>query len=118
MATAKPKAKPKAKEMKYNLITCIVQRGKADDVWKAAHAAGAGGITIHFGRGKGVRENLGILGIAISPEKEVMQLVVGENQTDAIFDAIVKAAKLDTPGMGFAFVQEAHRVVGFFQKKK
>ncbi|MCD4812703.1 P-II family nitrogen regulator [bacterium] len=105
-------------DIKYNLITCIVQRGKADAVWKAAQKAGAGGVTIHFARGKGVRENLGILGIAISPEKEVLQLVVAEKQTDAIFDEIVKAAKLDTPGMGFAFVQEVRRVVGFFHKKK
>ncbi len=103
---------------KYNLITCIVQRGKGDEVWAAAQKAGAGGVTIHFARGKGVREKLGLLGIAISPEKEVLQLVVPDPQTDAIFDAIAKAGKLDTPGMGFAFVQEVKRAVGFYHEKK
>ena len=100
---------------KFNFITCIVQRGKADDVWKAAKKAGAGGVTMHFARGMGVRERLGILGVAISPEKEVLQLVVPEQQTDTIFNAVIKAAKLDTPGMGFAFVQEVGRVVGFHE---
>lgn len=103
---------------KFNLITCIVQRGKGDDIWKAAQKAGAGGVTINFARGMGVREKLGILGVAISPEKEVLQLVVPEQQTDEIYDAVIKAAKLDTPGMGFAFIQEAGRVVGFYKSDK
>lgn len=103
---------------KFNVITCIVQRGKGDDVWKAAQKAGAGGVTINFARGMGTREKLGILGVAISPEKEVLQLVVPEQQTDKIYDAVIKTAKLDTPGMGFAFVQEAGRVVGFYEDKK
>ena len=44
-------------DTKFNLITCIVQRGKGDDVWKAANEAGAGGVTINFARGMGVRED-------------------------------------------------------------
>jgi nitrogen regulatory protein PII len=104
--------------IKFNLITCIVQRGKGDEVWKAAKEAGAGGATIYFARGMGVRERLGILGMAISAEKEVILLVVPEQQTDKIFDAVIKAAKLDTPGMGFAFIQEAGRVVGFHDAEK
>ncbi len=103
-------------DTKYNLITCIVQRGKGDDVWKAANEAGAGGVTINFARGAGVREKLGILGMAISPEKEVLHIVVPEQQTDKIFDVIIKAAKLDTPGMGFAFVTEVSKVAGIFKE--
>lgn len=103
---------------KFNLITCIVQRGKGDDVWKAAQKVGAGGVTINFARGMGVREKLGILSVAISPEKEVLHLVVPEQETDKVYDAVIKAAKLDTPGMGFAFVQEVGRAVGFHQTDK
>jgi nitrogen regulatory protein P-II 1 len=51
------------------VITCIVQRGSADDVMKAANKAGATGATIYFARGTGVRERLGLLGIAIQAEK-------------------------------------------------
>ena len=105
-------------EEKFNLIICVVQRGFGDKVWKAAKEAGAGGVTIHFARGMGVRERLGILGIAISPEKEVLQIIVSESQTEKIFSAVVKAANLDSPGMGIAFIQPLTRVVGIFESKK
>ena len=45
-----------------SLITCIVQRGAADNIIAAARAAGAQGATVHYGRGMGVRERLGRLG--------------------------------------------------------
>lgn len=44
------------------LITCIVQRGLADTIIVAAREAGAQGATVHFARGMGIRERLGILG--------------------------------------------------------
>ena len=44
-----------------SLITCIVQRGLADTIIEAAREAGAQGATVHFARGMGVREGLGIL---------------------------------------------------------
>lgn len=86
------------------LITCVVQRGHADKVAKAAAHAGAKGATIFFGRGLGARDQLGILGLAIVPEKEVMMIVCREGETQAIFDAIVEAGHLHTPGMGIAYV--------------
>jgi len=95
------------------IITCIVQRGKADKVVKAAMAAGAEGATVFYARGTGVRQKLGILGAMLSPEKEVIVIGTTGDKSDPIFDAIVEAGKLDTPGKGFAFVQDADRAVGF-----
>ena len=57
-----------------SLITASVQRGMADDVVKAAQDAGAQGASIHYAHGRGVRERLGILGLAIEAEKETMKL--------------------------------------------
>jgi nitrogen regulatory protein P-II 1 len=94
------------------VITCVVQRGKADKVAKAAIEAGAGGATIFFGRGMGLRERLGLLGLAIVPEKEVITIVSQKSKTDMIFRAIVKAGKLDVPGMGIAYVTPITRVAG------
>lgn len=95
-----------------HLITCIVQRGKGDDVGKAAVAAGAGGATTFFARGTGTRERLGLLGLAIVPEKEVVLILCKEGEVQRIFDAVVKAGKLDVPGMGIAYVTAVERVVG------
>ena len=95
----------------HQLITCIVQRGKADEAVKAAMRAGAPAATISFARGTGIRERLGLLKIAISPEKEVIETVVPAEVADAVFDAFVEAAKLDTPGMGFIYMTPVGRAL-------
>jgi|WetSurMetagenome_2_1015567.scaffolds.fasta_scaffold00046_32 nitrogen regulatory protein P-II 1 len=97
---------------RLDLITCVVQRGKADKVAKAALDAGAGGATIHFARGMGLREKLGLLGLAIVPEKEAVLIVTPETLTKKIFDAVVKAARLDVPGMGIAYVTPVTMAAG------
>lgn len=94
------------------LISCVVQRGHGDKVAKAAAHAGAKGATIFFARGIGARDSLGLLGLAIVPEKEVVMIVCREGETSAIFDAIVKEAHLDTPGMGIAYVLPIGKSVG------
>lgn len=95
------------------VITCIVQRGKADDVMKAASAAGASGATIYFARGTGIREKLGLFGIAIQAEKEVISICVPGSNAPPIFDAMVKAGKLNTPGMGFIYQTKVDKAVTY-----
>ena len=86
------------------LITCIVQRGKADEIIQAARETGAQGATTHYARGSGVRERLGVLGVAIDVEKEVINVVVATEQLDRILERMYLAGQLDTPGMGFMYV--------------
>ena len=86
------------------LLTCIVQKGLAEKIVKVAVKAGAQGATIHYAQGSGVREKLGILGIAVEAEKEIIHIIVSTEQVDRIFDAIYLAGELDTPGMGFMYV--------------
>ena len=98
-----------------SLITCVVVRGAADGVVKAAMEAGAQGATTFFARGTGVRQRLGLLGNLISPEKEVVLIVTQPSLTDPVFDAVILAAKLEEPGKGFAWVQKLERAVGFVE---
>jgi len=86
------------------LITCVVQRGHADDIIKAAQEVGAQGATVYYARGEGIRERLGILGFAIEVEKEVIIIVVATDQIDRIFEKMYIAGKLETPGMGIMYV--------------
>lgn len=85
------------------LITCIVQKGNGDKIVKAAYEAGAQGATIHYAQGSGVKEKLGIYGVAVDSEKEVLNIVVSEEQSNRVFDAMYLAGQLDTPGMGFIY---------------
>lgn len=96
-----------------NLITCIVQRGEADKVVNAAIEAGAEGATIYYGRGTGVRQKIGFSGLFIKAEKEIILIVTKVAETDAVFNAVVRAAKLDEQGRGFAFLHRLDRAVGF-----
>jgi len=87
-----------------SLITCIVQRGMADKIVRAAQEAGAQGATVFFARGEGVRERLGIFGLAVEVEKEVINSIVATDQVDRVFERMFLAGQLDTPGMGFIYV--------------
>ena len=95
------------------LITCVVQRGIADSIINAARQAGAQGATVNFGRGMGVRERLGILGVAVEVEKEVIQVVVSTEQVDRVFETMYLAGKLDTPGMGIAYITQLEKAATY-----
>jgi len=69
------------------LITCIVQRGLGDEIVIAAREAGALGATINYARGTGVRERLGILGVAVEVEKEVL---VGHSMIGLLLHQLAK----------------------------
>lgn len=98
------------------LITCIVQKGRADDVVKAAYEAGAQGATIYYAQGSGVREKLGVFGVAIEAEKEVVNIIVSEEQSNRVFEKIYLAAKLDTPGMGFIYTTKLEKGATYIPK--
>ena len=91
------------------LITCIVNKGKGEDVVKAARGAGAQGATIHYARGTGVRERLGILGLTIEAEKEVISVIVANDQLDHIFIPFFSTREEGT-GVGLSFAQHIMRL--------
>jgi nitrogen regulatory protein PII len=118
----KPKAQPRPVagapiKGKANLITCVVQRGKANDVAKAAMAAGASGATVFTARGMGVGEIVGALGFPIVPQKEVIMIVASEPMTGKIFEVVRQAAELDTLGMGIGYVVPIASSAGLFEAK-
>ena len=109
-------ARGKSKALK--MIMAIVQRGKADDLVRASLKAGAPAATVFFGRGQGIREKLGILGLAIQPEKEIIVIVLEEWLIKQVLPAMVKAGKLDQPGIGFIFVVPVEHALGMVEAKE
>ena len=100
-----------------SMITCVVQRGKAEGVVQAAQDAGAQGATIHFGNGSGVRERLGLLGLAVDVEKEIITILVGDDQLDRVFEKMYFAAELDLPGGGIIYVTKLDKAATFVPKE-
>lgn len=99
------------------LITCVVQKGMGDTIVTAATEAGAQGATVYYARGSGVRERLGLLGLAVEVEKEVVNIIVADDQRDRIFEKVYFAGKLDTPGMGIAYITTLEKMATYIPKE-
>ena len=96
-----------------NLITCVLQTGLAEGVLEAAKNCGAQGATISYARGTGIRERMGLLGVTIDEQIEVIRIIVSEEQADRVFEAMFLAGGLDTPGKGIMFMTKLDRVATY-----
>ena len=74
--------------LETNLITCVLQTGLAEEVLEAATNCGAQGATISYARGTGIRERMGLMGVVIDEQKEIVR----GNQAAAQFYGLVSAA--------------------------
>ena len=96
----------------HELIICIVNNGFTDLVMDSARKEGARGGTIFHGRGTGNPEMEKFFGISISPEKEIVIILVEAEIKEAVLKAVNKAAGLETNGKGIAFSLPVSDVVG------
>lgn len=94
------------------LIVCIINDGFSDIVMTAAKNAGARGGTIFHGKGTGNKDIEKFFGISITPEKEVVFIIVKQEQKDDIVNAIYKEAGLDSKGQGIIFTLPVDEFVG------
>ena len=100
-----------------SLLTCVVQSGLSEVILKAARDVGAmAGAISHHARGIGVRERLGILGVAVETEKEVISILVSSEQRDLVYDTLYRAANLDVPGRGFIYLTPLEKVSTYIPK--
>ena len=96
-----------------NLITCVIQKDLAEPVLEAAKNAGAQGATISYAQGTGVRERMGLMGVTIDEQKEVIRIIVSEEQSDIVFETMYLAGHLDKPGKGIMFMSALERVATY-----
>lgn len=108
----------KGREVKkpmYQLITTIVNRGKAEDVVDAAYVVGSKGGTIIHARGSGVNESMKLFSMDIEPEKEVVLILSKVEITDKVVLSIREKVQLDKPGNGIIFIQDVISAYGVFE---
>jgi nitrogen regulatory protein PII len=99
----------------YQVITIIVEKGKAEDVIEAAMKAGSKGGTIVCGRGSGLHETSKLFSMDIEPEKEIVIILSEVEMTDAITTAIRNDLKIDEPGKGIIYVQDVNQTYGIYK---
>ena len=108
----KSPAKGNKKKALADAIFCIVNRGFTDLVMVAARKVGVTGGTVLHARGTGSEQFKKYYGISVTPEKEVVMIIVKSDLTDKVLLAINEAAGLDSPGQGIAFALPVTDYVG------
>lgn len=99
----------------YQVVFCIVNAGFSDAVMDAARPAGAHGGTVLRAHGTGTPAAEEKFGITVSPDKEIVMIVVSSESTDAVLHALYKEVGLATPGQGIAFTLPIDNVVGLWE---
>ncbi len=96
-----------------DLITVIVDKGRAEDVICFASKAGAKGGTIMNARGSaGDLPCQKIFAMEIEPEKEIVLIISDADKTDAIVKSVSENMKLAEPNSGILYVQPVKRTLG------
>ncbi len=94
------------------MIFCIVNAGFADNVMDAARRAGARGGTIMHARGTASKEAEERFHLTISPEKDMVMIVVPVSIKDNVLKALYDDVGLGSAGQGIAFSVPVNDAVG------
>ena len=97
---------------KHEVIVAIVNEGFSELVMNAARESGARGGTIAHARGTGTKEIEKKYGVVITPQKEMIYIIVNVKIRDQVLSAINKAAGIDTKGQGIVFSLPVSNVSG------
>ena len=97
---------------KFELVIALVNTGFTELVMDAAREAGAHGGTVVHARGTGNKEMEKRFGVVITPDKEMVLILVNKKISDKVLEAIYKQAGLQTKGQGIAFSLPVSDVVG------
>ena len=96
----------------HEAIFCIVNSGYSEAVMDAAKKLGARGGTVINARGTASKEAETFFHITISPEKEIVMILVPKKIKDDVLHVLYQDVGLDTAGQGIAFSVPVDSVVG------
>jgi len=105
-------------DVMMNAVFVVVERGNAELVVAASEKVGAQGATIINARGSGIHETARVFAMAIEPEKEIVLVIVKDDITQNVIDAINDKLKIDEPGNGILFTMPINQARGFILNDK
>ena len=100
------------KGTQQELLIAIGNQGYSEDIMDAARAAGARGGTIIRGRGTADPDAEQFFHLAVSPDKEIVMIIVPSAIKDDVLKAVYHEAGLDRESKGIAFSLPVDRAVG------
>ena len=99
-------------EFTHECIVCIVNAGFSEAVMDAAKEFGARGGTVVHARGTANSLAEKKFEIPVSPEKEIVMILVSTDIKDDILHGLYRSVGLKTPGQGIAFSLPVDAAVG------
>jgi nitrogen regulatory protein PII len=85
-------------------VNCVLSTpGSGDHLARIALDLGICVPLITFGTGNDIRDQLGLIRITISAEKEIVHLIMPEEDSQSIIRLLIEQARLDRPGRGFIY---------------
>ncbi|MBO6286462.1 MAG: P-II family nitrogen regulator [Bacilli bacterium] len=102
----------------FECVICIVNHGFTDLVMTAAKKAGARGGTVLSARGTGNKEVEEFFGVTVTPEKDVVLILVSQDIRDNVLTLVNAEAGMSTKGMGIAFSVPVSDTVGIVGNEK
>ena len=91
------------KETKHELIVAIANSGYTELIMDAARRANAGGGTVLHAKGTGMEGAEKFLGVSLADEKEMVLLVVKQEDKNAVMTAIMQDAGLESKARSVVF---------------
>lgn len=89
---------------KLSCVVCVLSEpGSGEALAKAALDLGICVPLVTFGTGNYMRDQLGLIRITISHEKEIVHLVMPEQDSESIIRILIEQSRLDLPGRGFIY---------------
>ena len=102
-------------ENMYEVIYAVVNHGFADLVMTASRSAGARGGTVLSARGTGSKDMEQFFGVTITPEKDIVMILVPKEIRDKVLTSINEGAGMSTKGQGIAFALPVSDTIGLGQ---
>lgn len=93
-------------------MLAIVNRGCSEQVMEAARPAGARGGTVILARRVGYEDVQNMLGFTLQPEKEIVAILLPQEQKLPVMQAINREAGLKTDCQGVLFSLPVDDIMG------
>lgn len=91
------------KNTTHELVVVIAEQGYTEMIMDAARGAGAYGGTVIHAKGTGIQAAEKFMGVSLAAEKEIIYIVTRTEQKNAIMQAIMQHAGLDSKAKSIVF---------------
>lgn len=95
------------------MVTCIVNHGSGEKVITVGREVGVSGEVIFNARGGGLRERLGLWGIAIEADKDVVMMITSVQNRDLLIHHLFTELGLDRPGAGVVYATALDKAAAY-----